>query len=62
MPIDVASPTNTGGRQRFLTLGSPVSSSVRRKTGLMGRVLGADSYVAEIEEGVDAAFLSMVTD
>jgi len=43
-----------------ITLGGRQAAKVGRKTGLMGHVLDADSYVIEIEQGVDVAFMSMV--
>ncbi len=35
-------------------------ATISRKTGIMGRILDADSYVIEIVAGVDTAFISMV--
>ena len=35
-------------------------ATICRKTGLMGRLLDADSYVIEIAAGVDTAFISMI--
>jgi uncharacterized protein YxjI len=43
-----------------ISLGGRHAAKVSRKTGLMGRVLDADSYIIEIEGGVDVAFMSMV--
>ena len=43
-----------------ISLGGRPVATVSRKTGLMGRVLDADSYIIEIEGGVDVAFMSMV--
>ncbi len=43
-----------------ITLGGRNVGRVQRKTGLMGRVLDKDSYVIEIEAGVDVAFMCMV--
>ena len=33
---------------------------VSRKTGMMGHLLDADTYVIEIVDGVDTAFISLV--
>ena len=33
---------------------------ISRKTGVMGRILDADSYIIEISAGVDLAFISMI--
>lgn len=43
-----------------ITLGGRQAGKVLRKTGLMGRVMDKDSYVIEIEQGVDVAFMCMV--
>ena len=39
--------------------GRPVAT-ISRKTGVMGRILDADSYIIEISPGVDLAFISMI--
>ena len=35
-------------------------ATISRKTGIMGRILDADSYIIEIVAGVDTAFISMI--
>ena len=43
-----------------ISLGGRQVAKVGRKTGIMGRILDADSYTIEIESDVDVAFMSMV--
>jgi len=43
-----------------ISLGGRQVAKVGRKTGIMGRILDADSYTIEIESGIDVAFISMV--
>ncbi len=43
-----------------ISLNGNQAATISRKTGIMGRMLDADSYVIEIEGGVDTAFISMV--
>ena len=43
-----------------ISLGGRQAAKVSRKTGLMGHVLDADSYIIEIKGDVNVAFMSMV--
>ena len=43
-----------------ITIGGRPAVTISRKTGMMGRVLDADSYVVEIQVGIDVAFACMV--
>lgn len=36
------------------------AASISRKTGIMGRILDADSYTIDIAAGMDMAFISMI--
>jgi uncharacterized protein YxjI len=43
-----------------VTLGGKTAATISRKTGVMGHLLNADSYMIEIAAGVDVAFMCLV--
>ena len=43
-----------------VNLGGKTAATIRRKTGAMGHLFDADSYIIEIAAGVDVAFMCMI--